>query len=309
MNEFISVIMSTYNEVEYIEKTITSILNQSYKDIEIVIVDDGSTDGTKEILQNYLKKDNFKILFESHSGNIGKNLNLCIKKAKGNIIAVMGADDMWVEDKLKIQIQYLMSEKIVCSNGVVIDKYDNIIYDRVNNFKNDFYLELPQLLLSNCILASSVLAYKTVLEEAGLFDETIGNRSEDYALWLRITSKTKIMYINQFLVKYRVDGNNLSIRTYYDRIEILLRNLDLVLPFTNNNDLKVRESAYRGVEKIYAQLTKYYYFDKNFENSFRYCKNLIHVYKNKFTLKYAKYLLFYLYILIYRFIKNIFRSG
>ncbi len=304
-DELVSVVMTTYNEAECIEKTISSIQSQTYNNLEIVIIDDGSTDGTREILKTYLNKDNFNIIFDKHTGNIGKNLNRCIKNAKGNVIAVMGADDIWVSDKLKIQMQYLKDDKVVCTNGIVINANDDIIYEKVSNFKDDFYLSLPDLLLSNCILASSVLAYKYILEQAGLFDETVGNRSEDYALWLKIACKTDIKYINQLLIKYRVDGNNLSIKTNFDRIEILLRNLELVSPFLNNDNLRVRKSAYRGIEMIYAQLTKYYYFERDFENSYHYCKYLIVFFNNKISLKYAKYLLFYLYISFLKIINKL----
>lgn len=304
--KLVSVVMTAFNVLPYIRKTISSILKQSYKNIEIVIIDDGSIDGTQDILREYSKTGNIKVIFREHTGNIGKNLNDCIKLSKGDVIAIMGADDMWINDKkLEIQMKYLENEKIVCSGGDVIDAEDNIIYSEVGELKNDCYLGLTHLLkYKNSFFASSIVAYKYILEECGLFDEAVGNKSEDFALMLRIASKYKIKYINQVLTSYRMHGNNLSYKNNAFKIEILFRTIELIEPYLKHVDNEIVKSAVDGITYIYAQLVKLYFFESDFEKSKKYCRKLILMYNKKVSFKYIKYLIFFLYILCLDYLRR-----
>ncbi|HKK53946.1 MAG TPA: glycosyltransferase family A protein [Patescibacteria group bacterium] len=101
-NPKISVIIPTYNRANFLPRAIKSVLNQTFKDFELIIVDDGSTDNTKEVINNYLKNDDrIKYIYQQNSGGPPKPKNTGIKIAKGEYIAFLDSDDEWFKDKLK----------------------------------------------------------------------------------------------------------------------------------------------------------------------------------------------------------------
>lgn len=121
----ISVVITSYNYDKYISKTIESVLNQSYKNIELIIVDDGSTDLSREIIQNYAKKHK-NIHFYTHEGNVNKGfietMKLGIKKSKGKYIAFCESDDFWDRDNLKEKVKLLNKYKdaVIVSNNIFV---------------------------------------------------------------------------------------------------------------------------------------------------------------------------------------------
>ncbi len=299
----ISVIIPTYNRAVFLSKCLISILNQTYKDIEIIVLDDGSKDNTADVVTNFQDR---RIIYinDGRINNIAKLRNKGIRMSKGDYIALCDDDDLWMENKIEIQLKYLLNEKIVCSNGNVINEFDKVIYRAVNNFDNDFYIGLSDLLIDDRVLTSSVLTTRRVLEECGLFDENLGNRSEDYALWLKIAQKHEIKYINKILISYRKHQNNLSLRSFSDTTELLFRNIDILSPFLQHGDSKIVLSANVGLATIYSKLTKLFYLNNDILNSFQYCKKLLAYYPLKKSIKYFKYVLIYNYIKLFKFIKT-----
>lgn len=299
----VSVIIVTYNRAHFLAKCLSSIINQTYKDIEIIVVDDGSNDNTAGIVKGIQDK---RVLYfnEGRSGNLSMLRNRGIEVAKGEWIAFCDDDDLWSSEKLQFQIDHLGIDNIICSNGKIIDEIGNTLFEHVNNFKGDFYIDLPLLLKSNCILTSSVLARKDLLKEVGMFDLGCKNRSEDYALWIRIVQKCRIKYLNQNLISYCVHGKNLSIESYFDRIELLHRNYEIIKPFQNSLDLKIHDAAKQGIVSIFGQLARYNYFDGNFSDSWKYCLKLLKLYPRRISVKYFKYLCFFIYISVIKFFKK-----
>lgn len=293
MNQpLVSVVMTTYNVSDYIRETIKSILTQTYNNIEIVITDDGSFDDTIQILKEYSAEPGFNIVLKEHSGNIGRNLNEGILRAKGDIIAVMGADDLWDKTKTERQLEYLNDYKFVCTNKRVVNGKGEIINER-DNIDVD-YFDLDYLLFRNDVLASSVIGYKNAFIECGMFDQEVGNRSEDYALWLKAAEKYKIKFIRDVLVSYRIHGKNLSHKSYEDIEAVTLRNMDHIRKYAHSQEKRIVIAAKRGLAAMHARLAKYAYINKNFKLAVKNIKKSLVLYSPKFSTYYIKCLFFYI---------------
>jgi teichuronic acid biosynthesis glycosyltransferase TuaG len=296
----VSVIVLTYNRSILLHKCLQAILNQTHKDIEVVVLDDGSTDDTSSVVRNF--KDN-RIVYinDGKIGNISMQRNKGIKLSKGDIIAFCDDDDVWFEKKIEIQLKYLKENIMICSNGNVIDANDKIIYKKVNTFKNDIFIDLKILLKNNCVLTSSVLLYKNILIDLGCFtEENEGNKSEDYDLWMRVASKYKIKYINQVLISYRTNSNNITFSSFEYRRKLSFININLISPYLKSNEPDLIKSAVYGLNMEYKNLSILYYKYNKIYGSLYYCKKLLVSFNEKYSIKYLKYISYFIYLLIRR---------
>lgn len=204
----ISVIIPTFNRKEKVVGAVESVLQQDYDNFELIVVDDGSTDGTKEYLEGEFK--NIKVIRQENKGVSGAR-NLGIKESKGEYIAFLDSDDRWLADKLSRQISY-MQEKL----GYDICHTEEIWYRngvRVNPMKKhqDCAADLFNTSLKICVIStSSAIIKKTVFDDVGLYDESMV-ACEDYDLWLRITAKYKVLFLaKKLVVKYGGSSDQLS---------------------------------------------------------------------------------------------------
>ena len=115
-NPSISILSSVHNESPYIEQTIHSVLHQTYENWEWIILDDGSTDGTRDILKG-INDERVKCFFQEKTGNVAKNLNKALSVSCGDIIATLDGDDYWPENKLQIQMKSFDDQGVVLSYG------------------------------------------------------------------------------------------------------------------------------------------------------------------------------------------------
>ncbi len=193
----VSVIIPTYNRASFVKEAIESVLNQDYSEFELIIIDDGSTDDTKEVIESF--KGKLKYFYQSHKG-VSSARNAGLELAQGNFIAFLDSDDLWKKEKLKAQMEFIKShpkikvcytEEIWIRKGVRVNpkkkhkKYSGWIFDKV----------VPICLLS----LSSALFRREIFEEVGLFDETLPV-CEDYDLGLRIACKYPIHLIKEPLI-------------------------------------------------------------------------------------------------------------
>ena len=211
----ISVIIPTFNRKETLKRAIQSVVMQSYTPYEIIVIDDGSDDGTKEWL-----KDNFpnvKYIYQMNSG-VSSARNKGIKFARGDWIALLDSDDEWLPSKLKDQAyeielnpaaKFLHTNEIWIRNGVRVNqmkkhkKYGGYIFEKC---------------LDMCrISPSSVLIKKDIFDEIGMFDETL-KVCEDYDLWLRFASKYPVHFLDQPLIK-KYGGHSDQLSKVDDGIE------------------------------------------------------------------------------------------
>ena len=211
----ISVIIPTFNRKVTLKRAIQSVVMQSYNPYEIIVIDDGSDDGTKEWL-----KDNFpnvKYIYQMNSG-VSSARNKGIKFARGDWIALLDSDDEWLPSKLKDQAneielnpaaKFLHTNEIWIRNGVRVNqmkkhkKYGGYIFEKC---------------LDMCrISPSSVLIKKDIFDEIGMFDETL-KVCEDYDLWLRFASKYPVHFLDQPLIK-KYGGHSDQLSKVDDGIE------------------------------------------------------------------------------------------
>ena len=194
----ISVVIPTYNRKHTLARAINSIFSQTRQVFEIIVVDDGSTDGTPEwIMQTYPA---VKYIYQKNSG-VSSARNTAIRSAKGNWIALLDSDDEWLPSKLEKQIEFLMKQpdyKFCHTNEIWIRNGKRV--NQMNKHKK-FGGEIFEKCLDICrISPSSSLFSKSILDDIGYFDESL-KVCEDYDLWLRVTSKYKILFLDNPLIK------------------------------------------------------------------------------------------------------------
>ena len=206
----ISVIIPTYNCAPYLSETVKSVQQQTYTQIEIIIVNDGSTDSTLEVAQSLAKNDvRIKVLSQANSKQ-GKTRNAGVAAASGHYIAFLDGDDIWLPNKLELQMEALVkqgvdlvySDGFIClNNDLTMREYTFEIIQKIFD-RSDIELFYQQ----NQMPTSTVLCSKSAFEAAGRFDEEPEVQNcEDYLLWVRMLDKGFQFYgLGENLVLYRV---------------------------------------------------------------------------------------------------------
>ncbi len=212
MNNLISVLLPVYNCDKYLAESIESILNQTYKNFELIIINDGSTDNSLSIIKKYERLDDRIILVSRKNKGLIETLNEGIKLSKGKYIARMDQDDISVNDRLDNQYKYITKNSLdICGGNVItIDKFGNELkyYKKPSN-QNDILLTL----INDVPFAHpSVMIKKSFLIENNLLYGIYGNRNaEDLDLWLNMYRKgAKFGNINEVVLKYRILKNSMS---------------------------------------------------------------------------------------------------
>ena len=208
-NPKVSVIIPTFNRAQYIAETIKSVLNQTDNDFEIIVVDDGSNDNTREVLKAFINK--IKYIYKENAGAASAR-NVGIKNAQGKYIVFLDSDDLFLPKKLEIQVP-------------ILDKYPEIdfVYSDVFYFKeknkrpilmrsirpaSDGRI-LKKLFMNTSITSSSVIFRKVCFEKAGLFDESL-RLNEDTDMLFRIAIHYKAYFSEYPSVMYRVHSHSKS---------------------------------------------------------------------------------------------------
>ena len=193
----VSIIIPTYNRADLISKSINSVLNQTFKDFEIVIVDDGSTDDTENIIEGF---NDSRIKYIKNEKNIGAAAarNIGIKAARGKYIAFQDSDDEWLPEKLEKQVKVLITcqENNVVYTGFWRIKDNKKIYVPLSRVKQKEGSIYKELLKGNFISTQTILLKKECFEKAGMFDENLP-RFQDWDLVLRLAKYYNFKFIDE----------------------------------------------------------------------------------------------------------------
>ncbi len=195
-NPCISVIIPTYNRCWILKEAIDSVLSQKFTDFEIIVVDDGSNDGTAALLSAY--GDQITIIHQENRGvSAARNAGILI--AKGRYIAFLDSDDMWLPEKLSCQVDFFQShaQAVICQTDEIWIRNNVRVNPKNRHKKPSGMIFEPSLQL--CLVSpSAVMIKKSLFDEIGLFNEAFP-ACEDYDLWLRIALYYPIYLIDRQL--------------------------------------------------------------------------------------------------------------
>jgi len=194
----VSVIIPTYNRLPMVKEAVASVLAQEYEDLELIVVDDGSTDGTAEEIRKYGGR--VKLLLNTENRGVSAARNKGILHAKGKYVAFLDSDDLWVKGKLKIQAAFLDENPHypLCYTDEIWIRRGKRVNPRIKHAKFSGWI-FDKCLPLCTISPSSAMMRKTLFAKVGLFDEALPV-CEDYDFWLRISIRFPIFFINRKLI-------------------------------------------------------------------------------------------------------------
>ena len=249
----ISVIIPTHNRDKFLENALLSVINQTYKNIEIIVVDDDSKDNTKKIVDKLKKKHKIKYIFKSRlPKNPAATRNEGIKRAKGEYIAFLDDDDEWLPEKLERQVEIFNQNKDV---GLVYTKYKDVYENKIVE-KGD-------------IGCSTVMVKKEILNKIGIFDEKLGC-AEDRDLWMRIRGEYNTKFVGKTSVIHKIHSKQFSSN--------LKEKISSEEYFIRKHFKKLKKE--KVLHKNYFNLSSLYIKTKNFKNARINLKKSINAKKN-----------------------------
>lgn len=220
-NPRVTVLMSVYNSEEFIRPAIESILCQSFKDFEFLIINDGSKDSSLEIIRKYADKDKRIRLISRANVGLTKSLNEGVEEAHGEFIARMDSDDISTPDRLEKEVAFLDSHPdiaLVGSNYTIIEEKTGEPKVTTNIFTHPDDLKATQV-MCNQFGHGSILMRTSVVREMGGYDSSVGH-VEDYHLWTRISRKYDIANIREPLYLYRSVASGVSLGNHALQIRL-----------------------------------------------------------------------------------------
>ena len=198
-DDLVSIIMPSYNTADFISETIDSVLNQTYKNWELIIVDDCSTDNTDEVIEKYLSDQRIRYLKNGKNSGAAISRNYALREAKGKWIAFLDSDDLWVPEKLEYQINFMKYNDYHFSytNYEEIDEEGNSLNKLVTGPKKITKRGMFAYCWPGCLTVMYDAEYVGLIQIADI------KKNNDYAMWLQVCKKADCYLLNKTLAKYR----------------------------------------------------------------------------------------------------------
>ena len=272
----VSIVVPMFNAELYIKEALDSIFNQTYQNIEIIAVDDGSTDGTSRIVKEYSERDNRCKYIYLHNSGVSTARNNGILHATGEFITFFDADDIMLPHKIAAQIEFLMNHPDI---PIVLTDYHNFTHN--GEYKQTHFMTCPQLsklintdpqkdsiviepakarsilAVENFTIADSPLLRREVITQVGKFDEGL-KACEDFEFTYRIAAKYQIGILNCVGFKRRVHGNNMSnmSRNTLLMLQNYIKSRSKLLKAEQNSDIRNRLKI--SLANYHLGLSEYY---------------------------------------------------
>lgn len=276
----VSVIIPTFNRADVILTAINSVCKQSYENIEIIVIDDGSTDNTKDLLDS--SDLPIKYYYQSNQG-VSTARNKAISKSKGELIAFLDSDDTWRPEKLEKQVNLFkeIPEVALIHNGVIKinksgEKSRILIFDTEKRYE---IRDLISIVRNPYLGMSSIILKKEILDVTGIFDPLLKS-AEDIDLFLRISEKYKVAFLNEDLVEVYINEKSLSAEliSYEYNIKVINNFIEKHKNFIKDN-LKL---VNRKLSDLYLDYGDDLLWNKEYKKSLKMIKTSI---KYKMTIK------------------------
>ncbi|MBU2955611.1 glycosyltransferase [Marinobacter sp. F3R08] len=210
----VSVLVPAFNRAAYIRETVESVLFQDYPQVELIVVDDGSTDGTYEILEDYAQRGELKLLTHPGHANRGQSaaLNRALDNASGELIAILDSDDIFLPGKLSAQVDFLQKHPevgLVYGMGEAVDENGHWLY----NIHSPDHIEPndPNAVLLDCYFSLPVnsLVRRSVYDQIGGFEEEF-RAAQDHDMLIRVAEATTLAFIPVKVFQYRRHNDSIS---------------------------------------------------------------------------------------------------
>lgn len=233
MRQTVSINLCCYNSEKYLEETLKSIFNQTYRNWELVVINDGSKDSTERIIEKYIDEGWPIIYHYQNNAGLGRARNKAIELSSGMFIAIIDHDDLWHPEKLEKQM-LLFSERpllgLTYTNANLLNLTGHL---RLNPDSVSMYRGwvLPQLLLSDFVICSTIVLPRAILDEVGWFDPHF-IQVEEYDLMIRVAERYEFDYIEEPLATWRIHIQNSSWdgRRAQEELIILMHRVLLRMP-------------------------------------------------------------------------------
>ena len=244
----VSVIMPVYNAERYIEETLEGVFAQTFQDFELIVVNDGSTDGTEQRLAKY--RDRITYLVQERRGPSAAR-NRALQIVRGSLIAFLDADDLWLPTKLEKQVAFAQSHPeygIITTDTLWFDE-NGVTRPSAKSLypiKNGYVLK--ELLFDNWIGASAAMVRRECFDWGITYDEEPGVFGEDWLVWMQIAAHYPVYFIDEVLAKHRVHRHSFSHQNAEAQFRNLFRNLEKLqktIPQLAARPELVRAAAFR----------------------------------------------------------------
>lgn len=224
MSDLVSIIMPSYNTENFIDEAINSVLNQTHKNWELIIVDDASTDSTDKVVEKFLNDRRIHYIKNKENYGAAISRNFAIKQAKGKWIAFLDSDDIWMPQKLERQINFMIKNKYSFSyaNYIEIDEESEATGKMISGPNKITKTGMYNYCWPGCL----TVMYNA--EKIGTVQIPDIKKNNDYAMWLKIIEKENCYLLNEVLAKYRKRSGSISNKSYFKLIKwhyILFRNI------------------------------------------------------------------------------------
>lgn len=286
----VSVIIPTYNRAGYLRESVRSALNQTYGNTEVIVVDDGSTDSTREVLEPHIESGRIRYLYQKNSGKPSVARNLGLRHASGEYICFLDSDDIRMEESIAREVDILDRYEevgMICSDWLFFKrilsagramerswmtstKYlDKLPGEFIKLSSDDFVIFgknfIYEIFGTNFVFTSSVIIRRDLLDKAGHFDETL-KIGEDCDLWLRAGEIKHLAYITDPLVYRRTHSRNIT--RYLERnITDDTKVLEKFMGRRREMPDVVRERFHRRLESFYFNSGYFFFMKKNLHES------------------------------------------